>query len=150
MILVSGNTARIKWKYGLVEELIRRKERKIRGASVLIKNKESQGIIQRPINKLYKLETSGSTATFQLKFIDENEIKNVTSAKSPLFRECKIKLERHNYSYDYCIFIRIIMTSFVLSELVNKTLEDRLDFDTLLIRHEIIILYTPFSNILGI
>ena len=73
---------RIKSKYGLVEQLIRDKARKIRGACcVLIKKKESQSIIQRPINKLDKLEGSGSKATAQLKFIDKNEIKNVTSAK---------------------------------------------------------------------
>ena len=53
----------------------------MRGAFVLIKNTDPQGIIRRPINKLYKLESSGSKATVQLKFIDKNEIKNVTSAK---------------------------------------------------------------------
>ena len=79
--IVSENTPRMKWKYGLVEELIRGKDEKIRGACVVIKNKDSQGIIRRPINKLYKLESSGSKATVQLKFIDENEIKNVTSPK---------------------------------------------------------------------
>ena len=72
---------RIKWKYGLVEELIRDKAKKIRGPCVLIKKKDSQSIIQRPINKLDKLEGSGRKATAQLKFIDKNEIKNVTSAK---------------------------------------------------------------------
>ena len=81
VVLVSENTPRIKWKYGLVEELIRGKDKKIRGACVLIKNKDSQNIIRRPINKLYKLESSGSKATVQLKFIDENEIKNVNSPK---------------------------------------------------------------------
>ena len=81
IVLVSESTPRIKWKYGLVEELIRGKDRKSRGASVLIKNKDSQGIIRRPINKLYKLKSSGSNVTVQLKFIDENEIENVTSAK---------------------------------------------------------------------
>ena len=58
-----------------------RKGQKIRGACVLIKNKDSQSIIRRPINKLYKLESSGSKATVQLKFIDENEIKNANSPK---------------------------------------------------------------------
>ena len=81
IVLVSENTPRIEWKYGLVEELILGKDGKIRGACVLIKNKDSKGIIRRPINKLYKLESSGSKATVQLKFIDENEIKNVTSPK---------------------------------------------------------------------
>ena len=81
IVLVSENSPRIKWKYGLAEELIRGRDRKIRGACVLIKNKESQDIIRRPINKLYKLESSGSKATVQFKFIDENEIKNVTNAK---------------------------------------------------------------------
>ena len=81
IVLVSENTPRIKWKYGLVEELIRGKDGKIRGACVLIKNKDSQGIIRRSINKLYKLESCGSKVTVQLKFIDENEIKNVSSAK---------------------------------------------------------------------
>ena len=81
IVLVSENTPRIKWKYGLVEELIRGKDGKIRGACVLIRNKDSQSIIRRPINKLYKLEGSENKATFQLKFIDENEIKNLTSAK---------------------------------------------------------------------
>ena len=90
IVLISENTPGIKWKYGLVEELIRGKDRKIRGASVLIKNKDSQGIIQRLIKKLCKLESSGSNATVQLKFIDENEIKNVTSAKWPLVGKCKI------------------------------------------------------------
>ena len=37
IVLVPENTPRIKWKYGLVEELIRGKDRKIRGACVLIK-----------------------------------------------------------------------------------------------------------------
>ena len=68
-------------KYGLVEELTRGKDRKIRDACVLIKNKDSQSIIRRPINELYKFESSRSKATVQLKFIDENEITNVTSAK---------------------------------------------------------------------
>ena len=81
IVLLSENTPQIKWKYRLVEELMRGKDRKIRGACVLIKNKDSQGVIRRPINKLYKLESSGSNATVQLEFIDENEIKNVTSAK---------------------------------------------------------------------
>ena len=36
------------------------------------------------------------------------------------------------------------MMSFVLFELVNKTLEDRQDFDMLLIRREIIIFIYPF------
>ena len=40
VVLVSENTPRIKWKYGLVEELIRGKDKKIRGACVLIKNKD--------------------------------------------------------------------------------------------------------------
>ena len=79
IVLVSENTPRIKWKYGLDKKLIQGKDRKIRVACVLIKNKDSQSIIRRPINKLYKLEGSGSKV--QLKFIDENEIKNVTSAK---------------------------------------------------------------------
>ena len=35
------------------------------------------------------------------------------------------------------------MTSFVLFELINKTLEDRYDFDTLQIRREFIILFMP-------
>ena len=56
-VLVSENIPRIKWKYGLVEELMRVKNRNIRGACVLIRNKDSQGIIQRPVNKLYKLES---------------------------------------------------------------------------------------------
>ena len=56
-VLVSENIPRIKWKYGLVEELMRVKNRKIRGACVLTRNKDSQGIIQRPVNKLYKLES---------------------------------------------------------------------------------------------
>ena len=79
IVLVSENTPRIKWKYGLAKELIRGRDRNIRGACVLIKNKESQGIIRRLVNKLYKLESSGSKATVQFKFIDENEIKNVTN-----------------------------------------------------------------------
>ena len=77
-VLVSENIPRIKWKYGLVEELMRVKNRKIRGACVLIRNKDSLGIIQRPVNKL---ESLGSNATVQLKFISKNKIKNVTSAK---------------------------------------------------------------------
>ena len=81
IVLVSEKTPQIKWKYGLVEELIQGKERKIRGACVLIKDKDYQSIIRRPINKLYKLESSGSKATVQLEFIDEKEIKNVTSTK---------------------------------------------------------------------
>ena len=91
VVLVSENKPRIKWKeLMIVKELIRGKVRKIRRACVLIKNKDSQGIIRRPINKLlykllnkllYKLESLGSKATVQLKFIDKNEIKNVTSAK---------------------------------------------------------------------
>ena len=40
-----------------------------------------QSIIRRPINKLYKPEGLVSKVTVQLKFIDENETKNVTSAK---------------------------------------------------------------------
>ena len=83
IVLVSENTPRIKWKYGLVEELIRGKDRKIRGAFVRIKYKDSQSIIRRAINKLYKLEGSGSKVAVQLKFIDEYEIKNVTSVKGP-------------------------------------------------------------------
>ena len=90
IVLVSENTLQIKWKYGLVEELIWGKDKKIRSTCVLIKNKDSQGIIWRPINKFYKLESSGSNATVQLKFIDKNEINNVTSAKWPLVGECKI------------------------------------------------------------
>ena len=66
------------------------KDRKIRGACFLIKYKDSQGIIRRPINKLYKLGSSGSNATVQLKLTDENKIKNVTSAKWPLVGDCKI------------------------------------------------------------
>ena len=124
IVLVYANISRIKLKYELVEELMRGKDRKIRGACVLLKNKDSQGIILRPINKHHKLESSGSKATFQQKFIDENEIKNVASAKLPLVGECKIQLQRHDYSYDHCITIRIIMTTFVALELVNKTLED--------------------------
>ena len=81
IVLVSENTPQIKWKYGIIEEFIRGKDRKIRGASALIKNKDSQGIIGRPINKLCKLESSGNKAIVPLTFIDENEIKNVTSAK---------------------------------------------------------------------
>ena len=77
-VLVSENIPRIKWKYGLVEELMRVKNRKIRDACVLIRNKDSLGIIQRPVNKL---ESLGSNATVQLKFISKNKIKNVTSAK---------------------------------------------------------------------
>ena len=42
IVLDSENTFRFKWKYGLVEELIQGKDRKIRGACVLIKNKESE------------------------------------------------------------------------------------------------------------
>ena len=38
----------------------------------------------------------------------------------------------------------MIMTSFVSFELAHKTLEDRKDFDTLLIRREFITLYIPF------
>ena len=81
IVWVSEKTPRIKWKYGLVEELIRGEDKKIRGACVLIKNKDSQSIIRRPINKLYKRESPGSKATVQLKFIDENEIKNANSPK---------------------------------------------------------------------
>ena len=81
IVLVSENSPEIKWKFGLVEELIRVKNIKIRGASVLMKNKDSQGIIRGPINNLYKFESSGSKATVQLKLIEENEMKNVTSNK---------------------------------------------------------------------
>ena len=80
-VLVSENIPRIKWKYGLVEELMRVKNRKIRDVCVLIRNKDSQGIIQRPVNKLYKLESLRSNATVQLKFIGKNKVKNVTSTK---------------------------------------------------------------------
>ena len=65
IVLVYANISRIKLKYELVEELMRGKDRKIRGACVLLKNKDSQGIILRPINKHHKLESSGSKATFQ-------------------------------------------------------------------------------------
>ena len=105
--LISSNTPQMKWKYWLVEELIRGNERKIRGACALIKNKDSKGITQRPVNKFYKLESSQSKTTVQLKFIDENENKKVTSAKWPVDGECNIWLERHNYSYNYCIIICI-------------------------------------------
>ena len=37
-VLLSENTVRIKCKYGLVEELIRGKDQKIRGAYVVMKN----------------------------------------------------------------------------------------------------------------
>ena len=65
IVLVYANISRIKLKYELVEELMRGKDRKIRGACVLLKNKDSQGIILRPINKNHKLESSGSKTTFQ-------------------------------------------------------------------------------------
>ena len=65
IVLVYANISRIKLKYELVEKLMRGKGRKIRGACVLSKNKDSQGIILRPINKHHKLESSGSKATFQ-------------------------------------------------------------------------------------
>ena len=68
----------------------KRKDRKIRGAFVLIKNKGFQCIIKRLINKLHKLEGSETKATVKLKFIDKNEIKKVSSAKLPLFEECKV------------------------------------------------------------
>ena len=64
IVLVSDNTPQIKWKYRLVEELIRGKDRKIWGTCVPKKNKDSQGIVrrQRPISKLHKLESSESKA----------------------------------------------------------------------------------------
>ena len=37
------------------------------------------------------------------------------------------------------------MTSFVLFELINKTLEDRYDFDTLQIRREFFFFYALFK-----
>ena len=81
IVSVPENTPRIKLEIWTSRRINMRRGQKIRGACVLIKKTVSQGIIRGPVNKLNKIESSGSKATVQLKFIDENEIKNVTRAK---------------------------------------------------------------------
>ena len=77
------------WTVGIVEELLQRKDGKIRGAKVRVPKTNS--ILKRLINKLYLVERMKDTLTEV-----GNEVKNITDCRSrreaAILREIKRKL----------------------------------------------------------
>ena len=78
-VLVDNNTPRSKWKLVRVKELIKSKDGKIRGASIVtIVNEQRKKILKRPINKLVMIEQGTDSTLKELEpkitFVDDKNI----------------------------------------------------------------------------
>ena len=94
LVLISDdNNKRIQWRAGRVKELIKSKDGIIRAASVTVVNKDSVGILRRPINRLYPFECAEATVeelqepvnkiqSPDIKFVSDNDIPATISVGS--------------------------------------------------------------------
>jgi len=83
IVLISEeNVKRNEWRKGRVSKLLRGRDGKVRGAELVVVNKNGNGILRRPINKLFPFEYQHSRVTedqneVKIKFVDERQLPSV-------------------------------------------------------------------------
>ncbi|XP_066910509.1 uncharacterized protein [Clytia hemisphaerica] len=81
VLINEENVKRNDWRKGRVSKLLRGRDGKVRGAELVVVNKYGNGILRRPINKLFPFEYHHSRVSddknnqeVKIKFIDERDL----------------------------------------------------------------------------